>query len=56
MTSLLAESLVLFEKIDFMPFVMIIPDFAFGYTHKCFMHLKVALSIALIVVMELFFK
>jgi hypothetical protein len=30
------------------------PDFAFGCTHKCFMHLKVALSIALIVVMELF--
>jgi|GEM_PF-2338003 hypothetical protein len=30
------------------------PDFAFECTHKCFMHLKVALSIALIVVMELF--
>jgi len=30
------------------------PDFAFGCTHKCFMHLKVALSIALIVTMELF--
>ena len=29
-------------------------DFAFGCTHKCFMHLKVALSIALLVVMELF--
>ena len=30
------------------------PDFAFECTHKFFMHLKVALSIALIVVMELF--
>ena len=30
------------------------PDFAFGYTHYCFMHLKLALSIALIVVMEVF--
>jgi hypothetical protein len=30
------------------------PDFAFGCNHKCSMHLKVALSIALIVVMELF--
>jgi hypothetical protein len=34
--------------------VPINPDFAFGCNHKCFMHLKVALSIALIVVMELF--
>jgi len=33
---------------------MISPDIAFGCTHKCLMHLKVALSIALIVVMELF--
>jgi len=33
---------------------MISPDSAFGCTHKCFMHLKVALRIALIVVMELF--
>jgi hypothetical protein len=30
------------------------PDFAIECTHKCFMHLKVALSIALMVVMELF--
>ena len=30
------------------------PDFAFGCTHKCFMHLKVALNIALLVDMELF--
>jgi len=30
------------------------PDFAFGCTHKCFMHLKVALNIALLVAMELF--
>ena len=29
------------------------PDFAFGCTHKCFMHLKVALSIVRIVIMEL---
>jgi len=28
-------------------------DFAFGCTHKCFMHLKVALNIVRIVVMEL---
>ena len=33
---------------------MISPDFAFGCSNKCFMHLKVALSIARIVVMELF--
>ena len=31
-----------------------ISDFASGCNHKCFMHLKVALSTALIVVMELF--
>jgi len=30
------------------------PDFAFGCTHKCFMHLEVALNIALLVAMELF--
>jgi hypothetical protein len=30
------------------------PDFAFGCTHKCFMHLKVALNIALLVAMEFF--
>jgi hypothetical protein len=30
------------------------PDFAFGCTHKCFMHLKVALNIALLMDMELF--
>jgi hypothetical protein len=30
------------------------PDFAFGCTHKRFMHLKVALNIALLVDMELF--
>jgi hypothetical protein len=34
---------------------LLTPDFAFGCTHKCFMHLKVALSIALIVIMELIF-
>jgi len=33
-----------------------IPDCAFGCTHKCFMHLKVALSIALIVVKRIVFK
>jgi hypothetical protein len=36
------------------PDVAFKPDFAFGCTHKCFMHLKVALNIALLVVMELF--
>ena len=30
------------------------PDFAFGCTHKCFMHLKVALNIALLVAMDCF--
>jgi len=34
---------------------IIIPDFAFECTHDCFMHLKVALSITLIVIMVLFF-
>ena len=37
-------------------FPTIISDFAFGCTHNCFMHLKVALSLSLIVVMELFFN
>jgi hypothetical protein len=31
------------------------PDFAFGCIHNCFMHLKVALSIVLIGIIELFF-
>ena len=30
-------------------------DFAFGCTHKCFLHLKVALNIALLVAMNLSF-
>jgi hypothetical protein len=35
--------------------IIFYPDFAFGCTHNCLIHLKVALSISLIVIMELFF-